>query len=167
MFTSIEHFDKSWSQEMRFSQSVIDTLTDESLGQTVADDHRTLGRMAWHIVTTIPEFAGLIGLPVEGPDHKAPMPGTVVEIQQAYRKVSESFLKAVKSRWDDASLQIEDDLWGEKWKRGRTLQILIAHEIHHRGQMTVLMRQAGLKVPDLYGPSKESWDKHGAPPPEI
>ena len=42
MFTSIEHFDKSWSQEMKFTQGVMDTLTDASLGQAVVDDHRTL-----------------------------------------------------------------------------------------------------------------------------
>lgn len=29
------------------------------------------------------------------------------------------------------------------------------HEIHHRGQLTILMRQAGITVSGLYGPSKE------------
>lgn len=156
MFTTIEHFEKTWTQEMLFSQSVMDTLTDASLNQAVADGHRTLGQMAWHIVTTIPEMAGLIGLQLDAPDHTAPVPRTAPEIQQAYREASGGLLNAVKSQWDDASLQTEDDLWGEKWRRGKTLQIFLAHEIHHRGQMTVLMRQAGLKVPDLYGPAKES-----------
>ena len=32
---------------------------------------------------------------------------------------------------------------------------LLHHEIHHRGQMTVLMRQAGLKLPGVYGPSAD------------
>jgi len=32
--------------------------------------------------------------------------------------------------------------------------MLIAHQGHHRAQMTVLMRQAGLKVPGVYGPSE-------------
>jgi uncharacterized damage-inducible protein DinB len=48
-----------------------------------------------------------------------------------------------------------------------TLQILVRHEIHHRGQMTVLMRQARLKLPGIYGPSKEEWSKYGAQPPEV
>ncbi|MGO4373779.1 DinB family protein, partial [Paenibacillus sp. MCAF20] len=47
------------------------------------------------------------------------------------------------------------------------LDVLIKHEIHHRGQMTVLMRQAGLRVPDLYGPTKEQWAEFGAPAPVI
>jgi uncharacterized damage-inducible protein DinB len=40
----------------------------------------------------------------------------------------------------------------------------MSHEIHHRGQMTVLMRQAGLKVPGVYGPSREEWTAYGMPP---
>ena len=36
-----------------------------------------------------------------------------------------------------------------------TLMVMLHHEIHHRGQMTVLMRQAGLKLPGVYGPSAD------------
>ena len=73
----------------------------------------------------------------------------------------------MKTRWDDAALQVEDDLYGETWKRGFTLTVLLNHEIHHRGQMTVLMRQAGLKVPGIYGPSKEEWAGYGTPEPPV
>ncbi|UCG61592.1 MAG: DinB family protein [Candidatus Zixiibacteriota bacterium] len=167
MFTTIEHFEEIWSQEMKFSQNVIDALTDESLDQAVADDHRTLGQMAWHIVTTIPVMATMLDLSLEGPDLNAPVPDSAADIGQAYKKVSETLLGTIKDGWDDTTMHQEDDLWGERWKRGKTLQILIAHEIHHRGQMTVLMRQAGLKVPNIYGPAKEAWDEYGAPPPEV
>ena len=37
-------------------------------------------------------------------------------------------------------------------------RLLIQHQAHHRGQLTVLMRQADLKVPGVYGPSKEEWE---------
>ncbi|WP_258881781.1 DinB family protein [Paenibacillus sp. sptzw28] len=29
------------------------------------------------------------------------------------------------------------------------------HQIHHRGQMTILIRQAGLTAPGIYGPNEE------------
>jgi len=35
------------------------------------------------------------------------------------------------------------------------LQTLVVHQIHHRGQMSVLMRQAGLVPPGIYGPTRE------------
>ena len=41
------------------------------------------------------------------------------------------------------------------------------HQIDHRGQMTVLMRQAGLNVPGVYGPSLEGWTSVGTNPPEV
>jgi len=44
---------------------------------------------------------------------------------------------------------------------------LIQHQNHHRGQMTVLMRQAGLTVPGIYGPAKEEWGNFGMEAPEM
>lgn len=55
-------------------------------------------------------------------------------------------------------------MYGEMWKKGKILAILINHQSHHRAQLTVLMRQAGLKVPGVYGPSKEEWGEYGMPP---
>jgi uncharacterized damage-inducible protein DinB len=44
------------------------------------------------------------------------------------------------------------------------LSIVLSHQTHHRGQMTVLMRQAGVPVPGMYGPSREEWEAMGVPP---
>lgn len=167
MFRTIEDFVQSWTYESASTQKQMDQLTDKSLAQAVAGDHRTLGRVAWHIVTTIPEMMSHVGLKITGVDFKAPVPKTADEIKKAYATVSKQLLDQVKANWKDDSLQIEDDMYGEKWKRGNTLLILIKHEIHHRGQMTVLMRQAGLKVLGFYGPAKEEWVNYGAPSPEV
>jgi uncharacterized damage-inducible protein DinB len=167
MFTSIDQFEKHWEAESQRSQRVMDTLTDASLGQKVADDHRTLGRVAWHITTTIPEMANRTGLDVTGVRVDSPVPKTAAEIRSAYAAVSKSLLDEIKKKWQDTTLGVEDDMYGEKWKRGSTLHILIIHEVHHRGQMTVLMRQAGLRVPSLYGPAREDWAGYGAPVTEV
>ena len=55
------------------------------------------------------------------------------------------------------------DMYGEKWSYAVILTVIVRHEIHHRAQMTVLMRQAGLKVPGIYGPSKEEWVNYNMP----
>jgi uncharacterized damage-inducible protein DinB len=52
-------------------------------------------------------------------------------------------------------------MYGQMWVRGKTLGVLVTHQIHHRGQLTVLLRLAGLKVPGVYGPAKEEWAKMG------
>lgn len=167
MFTSIADFERAWTQESGGTQKLLDQLTDASLAQEITDGHRTLGRIAWHIVTTIPEMLSQTGLSLSSIDHKAPVPAAADEIKRAYATASKELLEAVKATWNDDALQVEDELYGEKWKRGLTLAILVNHEIHHRGQMTVLMRQAGLVFPGVYGPAKEEWAGFGAQPPEI
>jgi hypothetical protein len=52
-------------------------------------------------------------------------------------------------------------MYGEEWAKGFVLQCLILHQAHHRGQMEVLMRQAGLKVTGIYGPAEEEWSANG------
>lgn len=54
-----------------------------------------------------------------------------------------------------------------KLPKAALLSLFIKHLIHHRGQMTVLMRQAGLKVPGVYGPSKEKWSQMGMDAPSV
>jgi uncharacterized damage-inducible protein DinB len=52
-------------------------------------------------------------------------------------------------------------MYGERWPRGATLLALVVHQTHHRGAMTVLMRQAGLAVPSIYGPNREQSEAIG------
>jgi len=167
MFTSIEAFKTTWTHQSGGTRKLLAALTDKSLGQSVADDHRTIGRMAWHIAQTLSEMCGHTGLKVAGPGEKEPVPKTASEIVKVYTAASDSLLEQVTQNWDDKTLRIEDNMYGQKWARGLSLRILINHEIHHRGQLTVLMRQAGLKVPGIYGPAKEEWGEHGMKAPEI
>ena len=87
-------------------------------------------------------------------------------IIEAYQAASDALLKGVEA-WSDADLEREDEMYGEVWKRGYGLHVLLVHQTHHRGQMTVLMRQAGLPVPPIYGPVKEGWSAYGVEPPRV
>lgn len=167
MIHSIKEFTDYWTQESANTRKLLSALTDDSLFQSVADDHRSIGRMAWHLIQSIPEMANRTGLGVNGPDDKAPVPATAEAIYDAYDETAQSLLDEVRTKWKDETLKLTDDMYGQQWDRGTTLTVLIIHEIHHRGQMTVLMRQAGLKVPGVYGPSKEEWVNYGAEPPKV
>ncbi|MFH2055378.1 MAG: DinB family protein, partial [bacterium] len=52
----VDQFLTWWKGESASTQKIFDALTDESLKTEFADGHRTLGRVAWHIVTTYPEM---------------------------------------------------------------------------------------------------------------
>jgi uncharacterized damage-inducible protein DinB len=167
MFRTIKDFTERWKYESGATRKVFGALTDESLNFEEAPGHRTLGRMAWHIILSIPEMAARTGLTIDGPRESDPIPKTAGEICKSYDKVASALLKQIETGWTDKTLLVEDDMYGEKWRRGISLTVIVLHEIHHRAQMTVLMRQASLKVPGVYGPSKEEWVNYKATPPEI
>jgi len=164
MYTSIESFLKDWKYERDSTVKLLKNLNDESLNQKVTPDGRSLGFLAWHIAGTIPEMLGKAGLKVDGPKEDEPVPGKAEEIVAGYEKTANSLADQLKKNWTDEKLNEEDDMYGEKWKKGMTLMYLSLHQAHHRGQMTVLMRQAGLKVTGVYGPAKEEWAAMGMEP---
>jgi uncharacterized damage-inducible protein DinB len=167
MSRSITEFVEDWREESANTAQIMDALTDTSLAQAVAKDDRTLGRVAWHIVTAIPEMLGHTGLHATSVDAQAPLPSHAADIAAAYKAVANEIVELIQRDWTDATLAVEDNMYGMTWARGLTLEILIRHEIHHRGQMTVLMRQASLRVPGTCGPAREDWAGMGQPIPEI
>jgi uncharacterized damage-inducible protein DinB len=165
MYRQIQDFLGAWEYETEATLKVFGNLTDESLAQKVSPEGRTLGRLAWHIVQTLPEMGGRTGLAIEGPGEEEPVPDSAAEITSRFKEAAEGLAGGVRG-WTDHDLLQEDDMYGEMWKRGQSLAALVAHQTHHRGQMTVLMRQAGLVVPGVYGPAREEWEQYGAPPQE-
>jgi uncharacterized damage-inducible protein DinB len=167
VIATIAEFEQLWTRESDATRKVFAELTDRSLGQAVDRDHRTLGRLAWHLTITVPEMMQRTGLKVAGPAEDAPVPSSADAIRTAYDRAARSLLAELKANWTDATLRVEDDMYGMRWSRDMSLAALVYHQVHHRGQMTVLMRQAGLKVPGVYGPAKEEWAGMGLQPPEV
>lgn len=171
MFRRIDDLRKALSDETGRTQAMLAALPEAALDTRVAEGHRDLRRLAWHLVETRIEMPGHMGLAVkgahlmQGPFIQDP-PATVAEIQAAFAEAAAS-LEAALADWSDADLDAEDVLYGERWRRGFTFRVLLDHEIHHRGQMTVLMRQAGLRVPETYGPTKEGWAAFNVEPPRV
>jgi uncharacterized damage-inducible protein DinB len=163
MFRKIEDFQKGWIYEAEMTTKIMQTLTDESLGQKVNEEDRDLGFLGWHITQTLKEMLGLVGLTIDAPAHDQERPNAAADIAAAYEKAAKSVTEQIEANWNDDTLLQSDEMYGETWARGLTLFYLIAHQAHHRGQMSVLMRQAGLPVPGVYGPAKEEWAAMGAP----
>lgn len=163
-YTSLENFYKDWNYEAEGMKKYLANLTPESLNQKITPDGRSLGFLAWHLVETISEMPGRTGLKIFSPDFEHYDKNNVQHLQECYKNASDSLIEKIKANWNDETLKQEDDMYGEKWTRGVTLTCLINHQAHHRGQMSVLMRQAGLKVPGIYGPSKEEWTAYGMEP---
>jgi uncharacterized damage-inducible protein DinB len=164
VYKTIDEFLNDWNYESSSTLKMLNNLTDASLNTKVTGEGRSLGFLGWHITETIGEMVGRTGLKLFSPDMTHYNSASAKDLQESYKNASDSLVDKLKTEWNNDTLQLEDDMYGEKWKRGFTLSCLITHQIHHRGQMTVLMRQAGLKVPGVYGPSKEEWIAYGMEP---
>ena len=165
MFRTINDFLEAWKYESEATLKVFGNLTDESLNQKVTEDGRSLGFIAWHITNAIPNMLSKAGLPISY-DENTPVPTSAETIKNIYEKSFKVVNKLIPENWNDKMLNDDINVFGEVWKRAKVLVSLITHQAHHRGQMTVLMRQAGLKVPGVYGPAKEEWAEYGMPTQE-
>jgi uncharacterized damage-inducible protein DinB len=155
MFTTVQQFLTTWRHESASTARVLAQLTDASLDYRLAPTYRSLGDLAWHIVTSPCQILSRTGLAYDAPRKGTPRPPRASQIQSAYVDAAGALAQAVERNWDDAALRVEDQMFGQSWPRGLTLDVMLRHEIHHRGQLTALMRGAGLRVPGVYGPSAD------------
>jgi uncharacterized damage-inducible protein DinB len=165
MYRQIEDFINDWKYESESTLKMFSNLTDESLTKKVNENVRTAGKLAWHITGAISELGHRMGLTFEKVDQDSPIPSTAKEIVDEYKHASDVLINEIKEKWNDDTLSVEDVVAGHGviWSREKTLGALISHQIHHRAQLTVIMRLNGLKVPGVYGPSKEEWTSYGMP----
>jgi uncharacterized damage-inducible protein DinB len=157
MYRKTEDFITDWKYESESTLNVFKNITNESLNKKDNENVRSIAVLAWHITITLSEMLNKAGLKVTGPAEHSKPPADINEIIAAYQSSAQSVTEQVQKQWNDAALLEEANLYGEIWKHGVTLSILIKHQAHHRGQLTVLIRQSGGKVPGVYGPSKEEW----------
>ncbi|WP_042354523.1 DinB family protein [Bacillus rubiinfantis] len=155
MFTSVNDFLNEWKQEAAVTKKVLDALTDESLSQEVAPGLYSIGSLAWHITGAVYYFPSQVGVNFEAPDLQKEAPKSAAEISETYQTVSQRLSQAASDQISEEKMNEVVNLFGTDMPLQAVFRLLIQHQAHHRGQLTVLMRQAGLKVPGVYGPSKE------------
>jgi len=164
MYCSVSDFIAEWKNEAVLTQKVLDGLTDEALSQQVYSEGRTLGTIAWHFVTNIPDYLSEFGVSVAATQNPSEVP-SAKEIAETFKAVSSHVVSALQEQWTDDTLKQIQNAFGRMESNATIFMGLIKHIVHHRGQVTVLMRQAGLPIPAVYGPSKEGWVQMGMTPP--
>jgi uncharacterized damage-inducible protein DinB len=166
MYRKIKDFSIDWKYESESTIKIFNNITDSALNKKDHENVRSIAILTWHITTTIGEMLGRTGVKIESPDEHSKPPASIKEIIDAYTKAAESCSMQIEQNWNDDILNEKVEMYGEEWKKGVVLDVLIKHQTHHRGQLTVLMRQAGLKVPGIYGPAKEEWAEMNMPAAE-
>lgn len=166
MYTSIKQFIKDFTQEKQTTLNVFKAISNDKLMLKPNDDIRSLQRLVWHILITHGEMLGKAGLTINCPNEHAEPVNDINEICRLYEISANSVLQIVNEKWNDEDLSSELNMYGENWSKGTILSVLIKHEVHHRGQLSVVMRLNDIKVPSIYGPAKEDWAKYNMPTAE-
>ena len=123
----------------------------------------TLGELALHIATIPGDFARLLSqdtFDFEGFEYQAPVLSSAADLVPALEASV-----AAASEWLS---QLEDEAATTVWRATEGERVLVEaprialvrslmfnHWYHHRGQLVVYLRQLGVPVPAIYGPSAD------------
>jgi uncharacterized damage-inducible protein DinB len=119
--------------------------------------------LAWHLATSERWFCtGPLGLEPPGPDpvpkDRPPSSGAAMA---AAREESHAALAREAAKRPAPWFAGEVEFHGMRLPREEVLRLMLRHEAHHRGQLTIFLRIAGAKVPGVYGPSADERDGAG------
>lgn len=166
MYNNISDFLDDWKSESQSTLEVFSRIDNKKKSEKLNDHLRSLDRLAWHITQSIPEMLHYAGIFDQNFLEKEPVPDTMEMNNEIYSHYSAELGRLIKEKWENADLTEKIEMYGEMWEKRFVLTILVKHQIHHRGQMTAIMRMLDLDVPGIYGPSKEEWSKLGMVPQE-
>ena len=149
--------------EARATRRVLERVPDKRLGWRPHEKARTLGQLALHIAMVPGGVAQLVASPSParapqfGPD---PSPASSSELVPALEQ-SVAKAKQLLGEMDDAALTSTWRLTNgdrELFATSRAAMlrsIMLNHWYHHRGQLTVYLRELGVPIPSVYGPSAD------------
>jgi uncharacterized damage-inducible protein DinB len=148
-------------QEAQTTKRVLDRIPEDKLAWKPHPKSFSLGQLALHIAS-VPGSVAAAAVPdsMEAPTFSQPEPKSRQEVLDTFSQSLESAKDALK-KMDDARLM---SMWSLT-KNGKVLMsvprigfirsILMNHNYHHRGQLSVYLRMLGVAVPSIYGPSAD------------
>ncbi len=155
MYRMINDFIHDWQKSYDGTLLVFESITEDKKGFEIVEGHNSLEWLSWHLTTAPAYFMGQVGLTLDVELNPSATPTTIEEIIKTYKLASEQVITAVKETFTDESLSENVVSHGKATPIGALLRSMIDHQNHHRAQMQVLLRQAGLNVPSVMGPTKE------------
>ena len=156
---SIESFLAAWDREADKTIQMLKTLPAGQYDFRPDSSGRSLGELAWHLA----EVDAYVSLGIETgvfpPETKPPniqRPMTIEELGPGYERIHQEARERLKGMAPDDLEKEITFLDGSKRKISFLLwDVILFHTIHHRGQLSVLVRLAGGVVPSLFGPTRE------------
>jgi uncharacterized damage-inducible protein DinB len=149
------------TQEAQTTRRVLERVPADKLGWKPHEKSMSLGQLALH-VATVPGNVATISQqsPFPLPQFTQPSATSAADLVPAL-EASIATARDILRSMDDAALgKIWQVVDGEKEVMalpvGAVLRsIMLNHWYHHRGQLSVYLRELGVPVPSIYGPSAD------------
>ncbi|MFI5200866.1 MAG: DinB family protein [Candidatus Kapaibacterium sp.] len=159
---TIEEIIRELEQESENTRRVLERVPPDRLGWTPHEKSMTMGQLALHIAKLPGAIAGISARPSFDVTAKTPRP-EATSISELLETLAQSVEQAKKilSDMNDADLEtpwrmVNGDRELFAIPRGVFLRsVMLNHWYHHRGQLTVYLRQTGALLPAIYGSSAD------------
>jgi uncharacterized damage-inducible protein DinB len=148
-------------QEAHTTRRVLERVPDAHLGWKPHEKSMSLGQLALHVATVPGMVAEMTVQPfITVPEFTQPSATRADELIPAL-EASVAKARTLLRGMDDGALAftwrlMDGDREVMALPRGALLRsIMLNHWYHHRGQLSVYLRQLGVPVPSIYGPSAD------------
>ena len=154
----LEMFLDVWEREAKKTVGLLQALPVTQYDFRPDANGRSLGELAWHLAEAeaYPSFIiekGQFNLELRPPNIERPRQAEALApgYERIHREAVARIRRLTPQDLDRPTpffpgvTQIRDILWN----------VILAHGIHHRGQLSLICRLAGGVVPALYGPNRE------------
>ncbi|HVP55769.1 MAG TPA: DinB family protein [Candidatus Eisenbacteria bacterium] len=163
MSNELQTFLNTWDDEAKKTVAMLRSLPEGQYDFRPDAGGRSLGELGWHLAETDAYMTygierGVFEMGVRPPGMERPK--TVGELAPGFERVHADAVQRVKKL---SAADLERQLMFFTGTPVSTRQILwsmlLHHQIHHRGQLSVLCRLAGGVAPAPYGPNREEMAK--------
>lgn len=157
----IEMMLQELEREAHTTRRVLERVPEDKLGWKPHEKSMSLGQLALHIATTPGAVAEL--------SQKSPCP--VFQFEQPSATTAAELIPAMEesvAKAKEILSGLDDEALGNIWRLvdgdrdlmaipvgGFLRSVMLNHWYHHRGQLSVYLRQVGALVPPIYGPSAD------------
>ena len=145
-----------YSKIRKRTLKIVETIPEDRLPYQLTKGKFSLGDLSRHIAL-IERDLYLPCLKNESPSYK----GCGSEHAESKEQIIELF-ENVSASFQETLRQQSDDFLAEKCKipgglmsRWKWLRLMFEHEIHHRGQIYLVLSHLGVKVPNIFNLSSE------------
>jgi uncharacterized damage-inducible protein DinB len=159
MSRELQSFLETWNEEAKKTVEMLRSLPEGQYDFRPDAGGRSLGELAWHLAEAdaymsfgVDQGRFVMGEKPPGMER----PKTIAELAPGYERVhAEALQRISKLKPEDLDRKITFFTGDQPTIRQILWVFLLHHEIHHRGQLSVLCRLAGGCPPAPYGPNRE------------